>query len=548
MVGRSLPKGCIALLSLVLMLQPAWAVGEFVSSRGPSSASRPTTTEQPDPGIHPIKERLGRAVVSVMSYPNHPEARLVLTILSSVLNNPTQQVDPKLFQPFVPTATLAELFFFTGMTKDPAYIGVMMKRAPTMGTSSYDGAPRTPEEQQRQLACYQALMRYVNSSNVEDLRSLKTVPGRFTLTELLMLAGFFAKAGPADDADFWTTRLEQRAAQIPHEMGEPPAKTSPVVPKAFTGNPSLYGGGLVSRPAPAPPQTLTQPDDNTQPETVANQDRSTSQSTEEDETPQALVVPEELLKDLEQRSPRTGTAEAGPSDVQPSAVVPQGKPKTAQEALKQGLGYLTGHHGVTKNPTLAFQHFQQAAAMGSGAGYMLMAVCYDEGIGTQQNASLAFRHYQEAERRGEKLPELFFNLANMAAQGRGTQKNLPLAKTYYQKAITMRPTYTKALFNLALLEHLDQNYSAAFQHYLQGAKLGHTASAVNLATLYANGQGIPQNMVRAYFWSGVGTRSRDPKVSALAQQKLQTYRPHLSPQQLASLDQLLKQPRSYKSF
>jgi hypothetical protein len=549
MVKQALQTGCIALLTLAFLFQPVWAAGEFVGEQIKTPPHH--TAAQPTSG-HNTHERLGHALVSVMPYPNHPEAKLVLTFLSGVLNNPAHQVDPKLFQPFVPTATLAELFFFTGVTKDTSYLGVMMKRAPMMGGgasgSSSTPGNLSPAEQQRQLACYQALMKYVNSSNIDHLRTLKTVPGQFTLTELFMLAGFFAKAGPQEDADFWAARLEQRAAQIPQEMGEP-AKTKPAPPRssaAAAGTSSLYGGHLSPTPAPA---TGTAPDDDTLPEAVANQESLTASPHAEAEAvdpPQALVVPEDLLKELEQHPTNTTTPAVPPSS--DPATASRSRQKTTQDVVQQGLRYLTGRHGVAKNPLLAFQHFQQAAALGSGPGVLLLGVCYDEGIGTAKNPALAFRHYLEAERRGEKLPELFFNLANMAAQGRGTPKNLSMARTYYQKAIAVRPAYTKALFNLALLEHLAQDYPAAFQHYLQGAKLGHTPSAVNLATLYANGQGTPQNLVRAYFWSGVGTRSRDPKVSALAQQKCQTYRTYLTTEQLTALDQLLKQPRSYKSF
>ena len=75
--------------------------------------------------------------------------------------------------------------------------------------------------------------------------------------------------------------------------------------------------------------------------------------------------------------------------------------------------------------------------------------------------------------------------------------------------------YASAQFNLALMYHeghgVPQNYTQAFYWYNKAAAQGYADAHCNLGVMYSNGQGVPQSYNQALYWYKKAAEQGDAK-------------------------------------
>ena len=90
-----------------------------------------------------------------------------------------------------------------------------------------------------------------------------------------------------------------------------------------------------------------------------------------------------------------------------------------------------------------------------------------------------------------------------------------------------------AQYNLALMydngEGVPENDAEAVKWYRKAADQGHSGAQYNLGLMYADGRGVPENSIRAYvWWSMAKTQGY-----ADAATNLDILKPQMTPQQIA---------------
>jgi TPR repeat protein len=128
-----------------------------------------------------------------------------------------------------------------------------------------------------------------------------------------------------------------------------------------------------------------------------------------------------------------------------------------------GEWYARGE-GVKKDEKEAFKWFQRGADHGNARAAYYVGVAYENGRGVRRSDEEAVRWYRTAGERGEA--EGAHNYANMLAAGDGVARNEALAIEWYRK----------------------------------GAALGSSNAANNIGLAYATGRGVPNDMAQAYQW------------------------------------------------
>ncbi|MBS0578895.1 MAG: sel1 repeat family protein [Proteobacteria bacterium] len=120
--------------------------------------------------------------------------------------------------------------------------------------------------------------------------------------------------------------------------------------------------------------------------------------------------------------------------------------------------------GVKRDEQRAVQLFRRGAEHGSAQAAFSLGAAYEHGRGVRKSDADAVHWYQVAAEGGEG--EAALNYANMLDAGRGVPRNSALAAEWYRK----------------------------------GAALGSASAANNLGMSYAMGRGVPRDMVQAYEW------------------------------------------------
>ncbi len=185
----------------------------------------------------------------------------------------------------------------------------------------------------------------------------------------------------------------------------------------------------------------------------------------------------------------------------------------------------------------AFRLLERACALPNvpAKGYRLLADCYYGGVGTEQNPARAesflekavamkdasamvklaficeqkgkrdraFRLYRQAAEAGLAFGE--YKYAEYICDGMEEGKGLDAAMVLYKRAADQgcpQAWHRLALFAMTGvgLDAPDKNRAALL--FEKAAKLGHAPAQYNLATMYAAGDGIPQDDKRAFFWFG----------------------------------------------
>lgn len=131
----------------------------------------------------------------------------------------------------------------------------------------------------------------------------------------------------------------------------------------------------------------------------------------------------------------------------------------------------------------------------------LLATQYDAGLGVSKNESLSFHWYKEAAKAGIGIAQ--HNLAVAYAQGNGIEADLSKAITWWKRAANAGNTdsqYNLGIIYAAGRDSIKPNLTMAMKWWRMAANNGDAAAQFNLGALYANGIGISSRTCEASRW------------------------------------------------
>jgi TPR repeat protein len=173
----------------------------------------------------------------------------------------------------------------------------------------------------------------------------------------------------------------------------------------------------------------------------------------------------------------------------------QGSQMYAQYSL--GLLYENGR-GVQQDMQQAAGWYVRAADLGHPKAAMKLAYLFREGgPGLKPDGRLAVSYFEKAGT-GAALNEIGL----MYLKGNAVTRNAKIAHDWFQKAAAVGST--EAEYNLGLLFQAgytgQPDYIQAIDHFQTAANAKDGPSMLALGQLYAEGKGVPKDLVTAYSW------------------------------------------------
>lgn len=157
-------------------------------------------------------------------------------------------------------------------------------------------------------------------------------------------------------------------------------------------------------------------------------------------------------------------------------------------------------HFDKKEFELAFQHYEQAASLGSYVGQYEVGMAYKMGRGVAKNSAKAFEWLQKAASNRHKQAEYELGLAYYYAYG--VEKNPAKAAEWFQKSAEQG--HAPAQYWLAHCYRnghgLPKNFIKAAEWVQKAAAQGHSSAQCALGVLYYKGQGVEKNPEMAAEW------------------------------------------------
>ncbi|MDO9476410.1 MAG: tetratricopeptide repeat protein [Pseudohongiella sp.] len=142
----------------------------------------------------------------------------------------------------------------------------------------------------------------------------------------------------------------------------------------------------------------------------------------------------------------------------------------------------------------ALREFTVAADAGLHLAQYNLGVMYYTGEGVDQDYELAFKWTRMAAEQGHINAQ--FNLGTMFYNGLGMRSSLftrwPLSLIYRQS-----------------------NFEEAVKWYGYAAEYDHGEAQYNLATMYENGEGVAQDLIKAYVWARLAYDNEVPDATLL---------------------------------
>ena len=166
--------------------------------------------------------------------------------------------------------------------------------------------------------------------------------------------------------------------------------------------------------------------------------------------------------------------------------------KNVQDYLAEAQRYRENN-----NEAAAFQRYEDAAKMYDNAQAQYeVALCYQNGRGTEKNEKKAAEWYRKAAEHGHA--EAQFWMGERYYCGDGVEKDF--AKTVEWCRMAARQGHADAQWRLGrcygLGEGVEKNYEKAVEYYSKAAEQGQVKAQNNLAVCYINGSGLLRR------WSG----------------------------------------------
>jgi TPR repeat protein len=163
----------------------------------------------------------------------------------------------------------------------------------------------------------------------------------------------------------------------------------------------------------------------------------------------------------------------------------------------------------------AFNIFLPLAQEGNAEAQTMIGYLYGTGNGVPQNDDAALRWYTSAAEQGYALAQL--NLGIMYENVRAGSGGVGLAQRWYRLAAEQgnaEAQFRVGSFSETLAEiagttnripgsvriEPDKEYATALRWYTLAAEQSHIEAQYNLAMMYAEGRGIPQNNTEAVNW------------------------------------------------
>lgn len=179
---------------------------------------------------------------------------------------------------------------------------------------------------------------------------------------------------------------------------------------------------------------------------------------------------------------------------------PKAEKGDAESQFRLGVAYALGK-GVKKNYTEAFKWFQLSAEQGYDDALYNLGVCYEKGLGCKRDYVQAAQYYQIAMDCGGHMDMPRNNLACMYMEGRGVERNPEMAKKLWPKQPNgeIHTNYNVATM-YANGDGVKANIKKAIKYYLYAMEYDYLSpdnARYMLAFFYHYGIGVPQNYKRA---------------------------------------------------
>lgn len=184
--------------------------------------------------------------------------------------------------------------------------------------------------------------------------------------------------------------------------------------------------------------------------------------------------------------------------------------------------------------TIAGTSLRRAAIGGDPAAEFEIGARFAEGRGVTADWRQAFAWYRRAAMRGY-LPAQF-RLAALYERGIGVDTDIERAKVWYRRAAEQG--HAKAMHNLAVLiigGRDDADFGAAARWFKDAAERGLADSQYNLAVLCEGGRGVAKDLVEAYKWYALASRSGDQE----AGRRLERLKSQLTPSEFTRAERLV---------
>ncbi len=181
----------------------------------------------------------------------------------------------------------------------------------------------------------------------------------------------------------------------------------------------------------------------------------------------------------------------------------------------------------------------RAAEAGDTRAQRLLGEVYSYGYGVRQSFKEGEKWYRMAAEHGDTVSQ--YSLGNFFQYGRAVREDLDEAMRWYEKAAEQGMPEAQA--KLGLLSTQKGNATEAAIWNRRAAEQGDGMAQFNLAIMYANGRGVPQDHLTAYVWFSVGyapcethpgmCTQQNPEKEALLRRLIAQEAGHLSAEELA---------------
>ena len=156
--------------------------------------------------------------------------------------------------------------------------------------------------------------------------------------------------------------------------------------------------------------------------------------------------------------------------------------------------YLLGRH-VGRNPETARFHAEAATRFRHPEALRLLGDIHSYGLGVDADADTARAYYRQAAEAGSMAAYQKL-VSDSALHDRQNYDRIKETALQRQK---LEQLYQQAFASYHGLNQM-QDYSEAFEFYLQAAKLGHRRAQTDLGMMYYSGKGVEEDMAQAAYW------------------------------------------------
>lgn len=164
-----------------------------------------------------------------------------------------------------------------------------------------------------------------------------------------------------------------------------------------------------------------------------------------------------------------------------------------------GTIYANGNEAVPADPAKGLEWFTRAADAGHAPAMRNLAVCYEQGIGTDADLGKAVEWLQKAAAAGDGQAAFSMGRRYQLGGG-GVEKDPAKAVASYEQAI--QANFGDAAAYLGDMqadgEGVDKDLAAAAKTYSTGANLGSGLAMARLGGCYERGEGVDKDAAQAF--------------------------------------------------